>query len=143
MMHTIHKILIKYPIQELVAIGLSDFRLCLSYLLRSPAVPHLPSRMIIDPINKCNLQCPFCYTGAREPGATKSEMSYECFEHIIGLNPRVNSIDLYNWGEPLLNRDIFRMLDLLVPIARIIPNSRVRSITLMRRVLMVPIPTMI
>jgi hypothetical protein len=39
-------------------------------------------------------------------------MPFDLFRHIIGLNPRVRTVDLFNWGEPFLNKDIFAMLAL-------------------------------
>ena len=39
-------------------------------------------------------------------------MPYEMFEHIVGLNPRLRMLDLFNLGEPFLNKDIFKMLAL-------------------------------
>jgi pyruvate-formate lyase-activating enzyme len=83
-----------------------------AYYRRHLTVSTLPSRMMIDSMNICNLKCPLCPTGAGISGARRAKMSYELFEHIISLNPNVRMADLYNLGEPFLNPDIFKMLKL-------------------------------
>ncbi len=70
-----------------------------------------PVWLTIDPTNICTLKCPFCSTGAglikRAPGM----MSFENFEKIMDiLGPYLLHIDMQNWGEPLLNKDIYRMI---------------------------------
>jgi len=64
----------------------------------------------IDPTNHCNLRCPLCPTGQ---GIMPSQgmMSFETFKGIFDQFRMVAyTVQLYNWGEPLLNPEIFRML---------------------------------
>ncbi|MBT3985306.1 radical SAM protein [archaeon] len=70
-----------------------------------------PYRLIIDPVNICNLKCSLCPTGANSPGRKKCSMKFEEFKKIIDeMGDYLYSIDLYNWGEPFLNKDIFKMI---------------------------------
>lgn len=71
-----------------------------------------PYWLVIDPCNYCNLRCPFCPTGQRRDVRTKNRMSLEDFKSIIDkLGPYLIHIDLVNWGEPLLNENIFEMIE--------------------------------
>jgi pyruvate-formate lyase-activating enzyme len=109
---SIHNIFTRYPIREVIRTTLLEPRLAWAYRRRSLTVPSLPARMMIDPINLCNLECPLCPTGKHISGMTRTRMSYDLFEHIVGLNPRLRILDLFNLGEPFLNKDIFQMLAL-------------------------------
>jgi MoaA/NifB/PqqE/SkfB family radical SAM enzyme len=84
----------------------------IQYIIKNIHVVGYPYKITIDPINFCNLQCALCPTGNRLPGRTRSYMAFSTFKKIIDeLSPYLLEIDLYNWGEPLLNKDIFRMIE--------------------------------
>lgn len=70
----------------------------------------LPRSIIIDPVNNCNLHCPFCPTGAGKLNYEKTIMSFNIFKKIIDKMPQVKYISLFNWGEPFLNPDLFAMI---------------------------------
>lgn len=101
----------RYDYMGLINFLLWDYRLVWAYWRRTDTVAHLPSRMLIDPSTICNLNCPLCVTGCNVEGTVKARLSFEKFRHIIDLNPRCRIIDLYNWGEPFLNPDIFPMIE--------------------------------
>lgn len=70
-----------------------------------------PYWLIIDPCNYCTLHCPFCPTGQKRNARTKGKLSFEDFKTIIEkLGPYLIHIDLVNWGEPLLNEQVFDMI---------------------------------
>ena len=70
----------------------------------------LPRHYVIDTGNICNLHCPFCHTGIREPGISRGMLSREHFDLIFEkIKPYAKQIDLYNWGEPFLNKEILYM----------------------------------
>lgn len=67
-------------------------------------------------VSNCNLQCVMCPNG-RVSGLinnTKGMMSYELFKKIIDKcvkeNVKVDTLIFGNWGEPLLNPDISKMI---------------------------------
>ena len=109
---SIHKIFTRYPLLEVTRTALSQPSLTWAYQRRSLTVNALPTRMMIDPINICNLKCTLCPTGQNTSGMTQRAMPYDLFEHILTLNPNLKMLDLFNLGEPFLNKDIFRMFDL-------------------------------
>ena len=70
-----------------------------------------PYWLVIDPCNYCDLRCPFCPTGQRRQVRTKKQLPFEDFKAVIDkLGPYLIHIDLVNWGEPLLNDNIFEMI---------------------------------
>lgn len=70
-----------------------------------------PYIFFIDPVNICNLRCPLCPTGANGLKREAKMMGIDLFKRIVDqIAPYAYQIRLYNWGEPLLNPDIFDML---------------------------------
>ena len=71
----------------------------------------LPYIIVIDPINVCNLKCPFCPTGRGKLPLPPGQMSLDNFKRIVnGISPHVVKLILYNWGEPFLHKDILSMI---------------------------------
>jgi radical SAM protein with 4Fe4S-binding SPASM domain len=70
-----------------------------------------PYVIFVDPINLCSLKCPLCATGNNEITRVQSRMDLEHFKRVIdAVAPWAYEVSLYNWGEPLLHRDIFHMI---------------------------------
>jgi hypothetical protein len=70
-----------------------------------------PTHMTVDVTNICNLRCPLCPTGVGAPGREKGSMSFSLFKKIIDETGKyLISIDLFNWGEPLLNKETYKMI---------------------------------
>ena len=69
-----------------------------------------PYIIIIDTGNICNLRCPLCPTGCREP-MRRGVMEYGFFRKAVDMfAPWAYEVTLHNWGEPFLNNDILRMI---------------------------------
>ncbi|MBM3251211.1 MAG: radical SAM protein [Candidatus Omnitrophica bacterium] len=74
-------------------------------------LPFLPFILGIEPGNACNLNCPLCPTGRREEGLEKGFMEFCLFKKIFDdLEDYLSCINLYSWGEPLLNKDLIKMI---------------------------------
>jgi radical SAM superfamily enzyme YgiQ (UPF0313 family)/MoaA/NifB/PqqE/SkfB family radical SAM enzyme len=72
-----------------------------------------PYWLTIDPASMCNLKCPFCPTGQGRNSRTKTMLSFDQFKLIMDqLGRYLIHIDFCNWGEPLLNKDIYKMIKL-------------------------------
>lgn len=70
-----------------------------------------PVWLAIDTTNMCTLKCPFCPTGFGNIRRPKGMMGLEDFKKIIDmLGPYLLHIDMQNWGEPLLHKDIYSMI---------------------------------
>ncbi len=79
-------------------------------------------RVSIDISGWCNAKCKWCVTGIKNRGKKKvlrEYMPYEYFKKIydymlkIRLIHPFNEILLYNWGEPFLNPDYFKIIEFL------------------------------
>jgi radical SAM protein with 4Fe4S-binding SPASM domain len=70
----------------------------------------LPSSIIIDPCNVCNLSCQLCPSGRKELPQKLCRMSFVQFKRIIDQIPGLSRISLFNWGESLLNPEINKMI---------------------------------
>ena len=67
--------------------------------------------VMVEPTNRCNLNCPLCPTGNGEI-KPKKDMPLKEFKKIIDQLPNGKSdICLWNFGEPLLHKDIFAMIN--------------------------------
>jgi radical SAM protein with 4Fe4S-binding SPASM domain len=67
--------------------------------------------MTCDASNICQLRCPLCPTGQGLPGREKKNMPFALFKKVIDeLSPFAYGVTLHNWGEPLLNPDLCKMV---------------------------------
>jgi MoaA/NifB/PqqE/SkfB family radical SAM enzyme len=72
-----------------------------------------PLVLTIESTNACNLRCPDCFTGSGQIGRPKSMLPMSLYERVLGeLGDYLLHIEFYNWGEPLLNKDIYEMVRL-------------------------------
>ena len=72
-----------------------------------------PYLMILEVTNICNLKCPFCLTGKGISGGRDSRhMTYEEAKNLIDqVSDYVYMLQLYTWGEPLLNKDLVKIVE--------------------------------
>lgn len=65
--------------------------------------------LIIEPTNVCNLNCSICPTNS---GMTRKKgfLSFNLFQNIIAKSTSLEHLCFHNWGEPLLNSDLFEMI---------------------------------
>ncbi len=74
-------------------------------------LPYYPSKISIESGNLCNLRCPLCPTGQQDKSAKKGFVSFDIFKKIVDeMGQYLTVIRLYNWGEPMLNKDFLRMV---------------------------------
>jgi MoaA/NifB/PqqE/SkfB family radical SAM enzyme len=76
---------------------------------RGPIVQHLPRVVFIEVTNHCNLLCQTCprtFASYEEP----KTLSWEDFLQIVEQFPDMQRAVLHGIGEPLLNRDLPRMI---------------------------------
>lgn len=78
--------------------------------LRLTRLPYGPTKINVESGNVCNLRCPLCPTGQGDRTATKGMLPLETFERVLDqLGRDLITIRLYNWGEPLLNKELAEM----------------------------------
>jgi organic radical activating enzyme len=72
----------------------------------------LPIKLTVEATNVCNLRCPACFTGAGELGRRRSSMKLELYRDLLSeLGDTLFAIEFYNWGEPLLGKHIYTMIE--------------------------------
>lgn len=83
----------------------------LSHALRTPVIWGRPVSVMIEPISRCNYQCPLCPIGARELKRELGAMSLENFVRILdNVGPQVRTLALWNQGEPTINDKLPEMI---------------------------------
>jgi len=70
-----------------------------------------PYILTADISNACNLHCPLCARGRGQIAPRKNHMSLENYVSLVEpLKDHLLLVFLYNWGEPLLNPDIYDII---------------------------------
>src|SRR5439155_23807404 len=71
--------------------------------------PPLPRSLYIETTSRCNSKCQTCILtfGGREPA---EDLTWVRFRHIVDQFPALERVLLHGIGEPLLNRDLPRMV---------------------------------
>lgn len=88
------------------------FQLRLEHALGRTVVRSRPVKLTIEAASACNLRCPACFTGVGERGRPGGMMPLERYRRLLDeLGPYLLEIELYNWGEPLLNKDVATMIE--------------------------------
>ena len=88
----------------------NDLGMRLSYFLNLKYVPFQPSSIDIEPVNSCNFRCPHCQVTYWDK--VVSHIQIPAFEMILNQLPLLIWVKLQGMGEPMLNRDLFSMLEL-------------------------------
>jgi MoaA/NifB/PqqE/SkfB family radical SAM enzyme len=71
-----------------------------------------PYILFIDPCNYCNLRCPLCPTGVDDLGRPQAMLSLAHFKKYFDpLAPYLFEAYLWNWGESLLNKQVYSMIE--------------------------------
>jgi radical SAM protein with 4Fe4S-binding SPASM domain len=71
----------------------------------------MPKKLAIDPTNHCDLECPLCPTGLGDKTVDRGLMKLDQFKPIIDrMGKWLQSVDMYSWGEPLLNKNLVNMI---------------------------------
>ena len=80
--------------------------------LRRVELTSHPYLLIIDPCNYCNLRCPLCPTGTGTLGRKQAMLSLDHFKQYFDpLADYLFEAYLHNWGESLLNKQVFSMIE--------------------------------
>jgi len=71
--------------------------------------PPLPRSLYLETTSRCNSLCETCILtfGGREP---QKDLQWDEFRQIVDQFPTLNRVLLHGIGEPLLNRDLIRMI---------------------------------
>jgi MoaA/NifB/PqqE/SkfB family radical SAM enzyme len=92
------------------------FKLIMKYYLRMEFLKTYPILVKVDVTPICQLKCPVCIHGADSEEAQKQdfknkEMDFELFRKLTDeLAGKTLAFSMYHLGEPLLNKEIYRMI---------------------------------
>ena len=102
----------RYPGLKLTAKRLRNYYLVKYQRARGSAkILGLPLSLTFEATNVCNLKCPYCFTGDGQIGRKRTMMPMDMYQRLIDeLGDYALLIDFYNWGEPLLNKNIYEMI---------------------------------
>jgi organic radical activating enzyme len=71
-----------------------------------------PTKLIVEVTNVCNLRCPACFTGDEQQGRVRGHLAPERFTRLLDeLGPYLWRVEFCNWGEPLLGKHIYPMIE--------------------------------
>tara|TARA_B100001123_G_scaffold447312_2_gene604443 strand:- start:259 stop:1191 length:933 start_codon:yes stop_codon:yes gene_type:complete len=88
----------------------------------------LPKVLRIEPASSCNLACSHCPTGTVD--IARTVMSEDVFDRILedisGSSEDIKVVVLYHGGEPLLNKDFFRMV---TDVREILPDAHLKTVS--------------
>jgi radical SAM protein with 4Fe4S-binding SPASM domain len=72
----------------------------------------LPYYYIVDVCNVCNLRCPLCPTGNTTIARKQAMFSFEQYKEVFDkIREYALVVSLYNHGEPLLNPEVFSIIE--------------------------------
>jgi MoaA/NifB/PqqE/SkfB family radical SAM enzyme len=70
-------------------------------------------KICLDASTLCTLKCPLCPTASGETGKKlgRDFLRFSTFKEIVDKNPQVYSIELSNWGEVFLNKELTKIIE--------------------------------
>ncbi len=84
----------------------------IEYRQKKIKLKSLPYLYYIDVGNFCNLKCPLCPTGNSSDKRKRQFMNFETYKKIFDkIKKHSLYVNLYNWGEPFLNKDILKIIE--------------------------------
>ncbi|MBV8978998.1 MAG: radical SAM protein [Alphaproteobacteria bacterium] len=82
---------------------------------RDPDAVPLPKKLTLELFSGCQLRCPLCPTGNHlQAHRPKGVLTLDAARRIVNaLEGHVHEIDLFNWGEPFLNKNACEIIRLI------------------------------
>ncbi len=81
-----------------------------AYRMGISKLSSMPKMLALDPTNHCNLKCPLCPTGLGDTSVDRGTMRLDQFKLVVDkMSKWLQSVNLYSWGEPLLNKSLPEM----------------------------------
>lgn len=85
------------------------FLVLIQNILRPEKAWAKPVKLIVEPFNGCNLHCPLCPTGRKKTDRKIDTLTFDLFRKAVDpLATYLYEVYLYNWGEPFMNRELFK-----------------------------------
>jgi len=82
-------------------------------MLRRTSLSGNPSIVMVEPCSYCDISCPMCPVVLNRTRRPRADLPFPVFQRLIDqIGDELMLITFWNFGEPLLNQDIFRMVRL-------------------------------
>lgn len=83
----------------------------LSYLKKQTVLKGKPFVLMVEASSHCDMNCPMCPVIMEGTKREKGNMAFDCFKRLMDeIGNKTLAICFWNFGEPLLNKDIFKMV---------------------------------
>jgi len=90
---------------------LNFYMVRLQRLLSQHVLLGFPLKLTVEASTACNLGCPACLTGAGERGRTRAHLPVSLYRKVMDeLGEYLFEVELHNWGEPLMNRNLAELI---------------------------------
>jgi hypothetical protein len=72
-----------------------------------------PKKICLEASTVCTLNCPTCLNAGGEIGKKlgRGFLRFEDFKEIVDKNPQIYNIELSNWGEVFLNKELVKIME--------------------------------
>lgn len=88
-----------------------ELSLLLSNLMGKSFVWGMPTQIMVEPTNICNLKCPLCANGSGVLGRKPDYLDFDAYRSAIDeLHPWLTQLLFWNQGEPFLSKEFLRMV---------------------------------
>lgn len=88
------------------------FRFLFGCISKKARVYHMPLYAVLEPSSRCNLSCKMCWRSLYKTNRIESDMPYDDFKNVIDkIGDYLIFVVLWNYGEPLLNSKLGKMIE--------------------------------
>ena len=90
---------------------INRLKIKLSYNLRLSKVFGMPTSIVVDPTNHCQLECPLCPTGRGDTSVAYGLFQLDKYKKVMDVFSKwAQTVLFFAWGEPLLNKSFIEMI---------------------------------
>ena len=90
---------------------INRIKIKLGYTLGLSKAIGMPKKITIEPTNHCQLKCPLCATGVRDTSVEYGLFKLKKYKKVVDqLAKWAQTIQLFSWGEPFLNKSFIKMI---------------------------------
>ena len=90
---------------------INRLKIKLSYNLGLSKVFGMPTSIVVDPTNHCQLECPLCPTGRGDTSVAYGLFQLDKYKKVMDVFSKwAQTVLFFAWGEPLLNKSFIEMI---------------------------------
>ena len=90
---------------------INRLKIKLSYNLGFSKVFGMPTTIVVDPTNHCQLECPLCPTGRGDTSVAYGLLKLDKYKKVMDVFGKwAQTVLFFAWGEPLLNKSFIEMI---------------------------------